>query len=203
MFFFLFCFFFTQPTLQGSGRITASENLISMKVQGLPACKVGPAIKGEPQRSAFLIFILLHNTGSFRASSWIFGVKIVRVFVNKSMPLDGIIWRLQVCLKEAASLQRSACSWALHLARRQVYSPTKGPRGEKRSALGVSQLALVYFPLPSNKRHFLVLWLGKESVIKIPPRGVTERETEPRLLPRPLPSCRMALGAPRCYGRLW
>lgn len=49
----------------------------------------------------------------------------------------------------------------------------------------MSQLGLVYFPPLSNKRHFLVLMAWKESVIKIHARGVTKRETEPRLLLRP------------------
>lgn len=60
----------------------------------------------------------------------------------------------------------------------------KGPRGEW-NVLSASQLGLVYFPLLSNKRHFLVLMAWKESVIKILPRGVTKRETEPRILQRP------------------
>lgn len=56
----------------------------------------------------------------------------------------------------------------------------KGPRGEW-NVLGASQLGLVYFPLLSNKRHFLVLMAWKENVIKIQPHGVTKRETETRL----------------------
>lgn len=60
----------------------------------------------------------------------------------------------------------------------------KGPRGERR-ALGASQLGLVYFPLLSNKRHFLVLMAWKGSVIKIQTCGVTKREPEPCLLQRP------------------
>lgn len=55
----------------------------------------------------------------------------------------------------------------------------KGPRG-KGNVLGASQLGLVYFPLLSNKRHFLVLMAWKESVIKIQPRGVTKHKTEPQ-----------------------
>lgn len=35
--------------------------------------------------------------------------------------------------------------------------------------LSAGQLGLVYFPLPSNKRHFLVLMARKESVVKIQP----------------------------------
>lgn len=48
----------------------------------------------------------------------------------------------------------------------------------------MSQLGLVYFPLLSNKHHFLVLMAWKESVIKIQAHSVTKRETEPRLLRR-------------------
>lgn len=115
-------------------------------------------------------------------TSWILGVNVVCIFVNKSVALQSLGPLL--ALKEAVSLQRSTCSWALYLTPWQVYSPTKG-QGEEWSALGVSQLGLVYFPPLSNKRHFLVLMAWKESVIKIQARGVTKRETEPRLLERP------------------
>lgn len=42
--------------------------------------------------------------------------------------------------------------------------------------LSPSQLGLVYFSPPSNKRHFLVLMARKEGVIKIQPHDVTKLE---------------------------
>lgn len=87
------------------------------------------------------------------------------LYIKNTHSLEPLL-ALQVHLKEAVSLQRSVCSWALDLTPWQVYSPTKGPRGES-SALGGSQLGLVYFPPLSNKRHFLVLMAWKESVITI------------------------------------
>lgn len=41
--------------------------------------------------------------------------------------------------------------------------------------LSAGQLGLVYFPLPSNRRHFRVLMTRKESVVKIQPHDGTKR----------------------------
>lgn len=57
-------------------------------------------------------------------------------------------------------------------------------QSRERNGLHVSQLRVVYFPPPSNKRHSLFLMAWKQSVIKIQPLRVTKCEAEPPLPPR-------------------
>lgn len=129
-----------------------------------------------------LIFIY-YTTWLISLPSWMLGVSIVRIFVNNALLSLLPLVALRVNLKEASSPKVSLLlSFVPHSLAGLFFD--KGPRGEQ-STLRASQLGLVYFPLLSNKRHFLVLMAWKASVIKIQASGVTKRETEPRLLQRP------------------
>lgn len=99
--------------------------------------------------------------GPFHTLPFIMGVNIVYIFVNKSIALHFVepilahksTWRKSEYPKVSVLLS------LVHRPPAGLFSDT-GPRGEW-NVHGASQLGLVYFPLLSNKRHFLVLMAWK------------------------------------------